>query len=76
MNKKIAKVKSYITIHAPELVTAVATIGILAVVAKDRKDLKDGRDNMGRAISKAKDEGWTYDFYPGVGLFVDDFNRK
>lgn len=72
MNERIAKAKSYITTHAPEIVTAVAALGILAVITKSIKDTADTRERQTAALGQAHDENWNFDFYPGIGLFVHD----
>lgn len=76
MNEKLAQIKKYVKTHAPQLVTAVATVGTLAVVTLERKDRKDQQENWQTAIAVAKDKGWTYDFVPGVGLFVEEILNK
>lgn len=76
MNEKLAQIKKYVKTHAPQLVTAVATVGTLAVVTLERKDRKDQQENWQTAIAVAKDKGWTYDFVPGVGLFVEEIPNK
>lgn len=75
MNEKLARMKKYIKANAPQLVTAVATVGTLAVVALDRKARSNQEENWRHGIAKAKDEGWTYEFVPGVGLFVENLNQ-
>lgn len=72
MNEKFARIKKYVKAHAPQLVTAVATVGTLVVVTLERKDRKDQQKGWATAIAVAKDKGWKYDFFPGVGLFVDE----
>ena len=76
MNKeKIARIKKYVKTHAPELVTAVAAVGTLVVVVKDRMDRINNEENWRHGISKAKDEGWDYEFVPGIGLFIESLNK-
>jgi hypothetical protein len=70
MNEKLAKVKSYISSNAPQLVTAVASVGILATVIRTQMVQEDRRNAQANALDQAHAAGWDFDFYPGVGMIV------
>lgn len=75
MNEKLAKAKSYVTAHAPELVTAVASVGTLVAILLINKTQEDRRQALMHGIALAKDEGWDFDVYPGVGLFLNELKK-
>ncbi len=71
-NNRITRSKNYMKDHAPELITATASVGGLAVMLRYLDSVNSNIRLAQAAIPLMIEEGRPFTYYPGVGLFHDN----
>ncbi len=71
MNNRITRAQNYVKDHAPELVTAAASVTVLVVMLRNIDSVNRNIRTAQAAIPLMIEDGRPFTYYPSVGLFYD-----